>query len=535
MVLQVFQAGSPDTLADATECAYDANDSIGIGYSTDAGVSVVCTPGVNYYIRVASRAAGVDGAFSLVHQPYQVMSLSGCSNCPPKFGSGGCLETLVGTVTIANPMVNQQTSFGSVPAGYYQIRYCHGAFYARVLPGFYDGNTVTNPIGYFVANQQIFTNTNVEGAQPGIFPQTFFIYNNPAQGTSWGALAFSNIPLENTGCVAGPLNQGASLSTPATFNPAATWTGGITAYSQCANLINITHSQAETWARCGSVLMAHLGGPVYLQYMTFDGLNYLGLWVEISGSVTWGLYQVTPAFTAGGFTIVETDTTTASGGNDYNDGFNPVTPGPNLTAAQFIINNLGELAYNNVTATLTGVPSPSAPQVINIPLGSTTVQFDFETPTTAVTAVLTFTDAIGETFPTLSYNATEFLIINTPTATAEPTCPTSITMFTFPIKNLGTLASASGTRVDIKWMGSELGGVGSSTDPGNVLGAGCTTTGQGMAKTMMLGAIAAGATANAFIECENQPSGTISEWQIALSGSGLGNVPPIYYFTYTWP
>jgi len=538
MVIQVFQQGSPDTLANITECTYDNNHSHGLGYTTDAGVSVLCTPGVNYYIRVASRVTDVDGAFLLVYDPYQVMSLGSCANCPPKFGTGGCLEQLLGSVTISNPTTSSQASFGSLPAGRYTVRYCHGAFYAWAV---YLGGTDTRPypIGWFVTNQELAY--GIGSTTLCLNPHTIVIYNNPSVGAdpgvsgspvaSWGTIATFNIPLENTGCVANLIQTGPSLASPIQFTGTASWTGGIPAYSTYANLLNVTQGEAESWARCGAVQITHLGGPIYLSYVIEDLYPYLTTYANISGSVTWGLYQVTPTFNATGFSVIETDTTTTGGATDNNSSFSPVTPGPNLTTATFYFTNIGELAYTGVTVTLTGVTSPSAPQMINIPLGSNSVTFSFETPTTATTAVLSFTDAIGETFPVLSYNAAEFLIINTPTATAEPTCPTTITQFTFPIKNVGTLASAAGTRVDISFFACTTGG----SDPGNVLGAGCATTGAGAAKTMILGAIAAGSTVNAFIECLNQPHGVVMTWKIALSGPGLSNVPPDYYFTYTWP
>jgi hypothetical protein len=402
------------------------------------------------------------------------------------------------------------------------------------------GGTDTRPypIGWFVTNQELAY--GIGSTTLCLNPHTIVIYNNPSVGAdpgvsgspvaSWGTIATFNISLENTGCVANLIQTGPSLASPIQFTGTASWTGGIPAYSTYANLLNVTQGEAESWARCGAVQITHLGGPIYLSYVIEDLYPYLTTYANISGSVTYGLYQITPTFSAGGFTINETDTTTTGGANDYNSSFSPVTPGPNLTTATFNFNNIGELPYSNVTVTLTGVTSPSAPQMINIPLGANSVTFSFETPTAAATAVLSFTDAIGETFPALSYNATEFLIVNTPTATAEPTCPTTITQFTFPIKNVGTLASAAGTRVDISYLGST-----NSVNPGTVLGSGCTTTGSGSAKTMILGTIAIGATANAFIECQNQPSGTVTEWKIALSGTGLSNVPPDYYFTYTWP
>ena len=535
MEIQVFYVtatGAPTAWNYLQEVIYTEDNHQGIGYTNDAGVAVNCSPGTQYYIRVCSRAPSVDGGFDLVYNPYAPISLASCAACPPRIGIGDCFETLINTAVITAPQTSANLDFGIVTAGFYVVRYCGGAFNCTVPPYGLGTDPRQYPVGWFVANQPLTS---------FFIPHTFVVYNNPGAGADpgvsgspvapWGTIATFNIPLENPACVPNLLQTGTSLSVPLNFTGVASWSGGIPTYTLYANLLNFTAASASTFAACGQTAIEHLGGHIYLCYVIEDPLSQLPSEINITGSVAWGLYKINIMFAATGFSIVETDITTTGGPTDNNSSFSPVTPGPNLTAATFYFTNIGELAYTGVTVTLTGVTSPSAPQMINIPLGSNSVTFSFETPTTATTAVLSFTDAIGETFPVLSYNAAEFLIINTPTATAEPTCPTTITQFTFPIKNVGTLASAAGTRVDISFFACTTGG----SDPGNVLGAGCATTGAGAAKTMILGAIAAGSTVNAFIECLNQPHGVVMTWKIALSGPGLSNVPPDYYFTYTWP
>jgi hypothetical protein len=285
--------------------------------------------------------------------------------------------------------------------------------------------------------------------------------------------------------------------------------------------------------------MEHTGGNIYLDYELLpggtSGITYGGsAYTVLTGSVTWGLYKITPEFSAVSVTIVEEDTTTSGGPNELDQILSPQLPIPNATVATFTIANLGEIDYNNVTITLTGVGSPSAPQTVNIPHGTTTpVTFSFTTPTTATTATLTFTDTIlGEALPSVSFSLTEFLIIGTPTAAAEVTCPTTITKITIPVKNIGSLATASTTRFDITQNAYSGGG-----STGLQLGSGCTTLAPGSV-TFTPGAIASGATINLYIWCYNQPSGTLVAWQITPSLTSLTpgvNEPPIYEFTYTWP
>jgi len=106
---------------------------------------------------VQPRVVGVQGVFDLGYEPYRVMSLGSCVNCPPKMGPGGCFEQLVGKVTIANALANQQTSFGNMPAGRYWARYFQGAF-SNYLYGVVDPLTgIVDPrpvaIAYYAANQ----------------------------------------------------------------------------------------------------------------------------------------------------------------------------------------------------------------------------------------------------------------------------------------------------------------------------------------------------------------------------------------------
>jgi hypothetical protein len=466
------------------------------------------------------------------------MSLSACDNCPPRLGVGGCFEKLVGTIQVSASYDNQQISFGNMPPGRYWARYCSGAFYSYL-----DGAPVIDPTlpnypfdprlfpqGYWTANP-------VYIEESGWFlAYTAFVYQNPDPGETagiigspvgtFGTVIFPDIANSSLG---GYSEQVGSALTEPVYEPNSDGAAGTSTYFA-------TLSQVEQWSQCGKAFMVHYGGDIYLAtgFMpNLTGETNLGgkTFSNISGAVTWGLYQVTPTFFSDGFVINETDTTTTAGANDWTSGYDSITPAPNVTTATFTFSNAGELAYTGVTVTLSGASSASAPQTVDLPLGTTSLTFSFETPASAVTAVLSFTDAVGETFPTVSYDFAEFLIVNTPTAAADPSCP-GLTIFTFPVKNVGTLTSGSGTRVDIGWWGGSNG-----VNPGNTLSAiyPCSTAGSPPNKTMILGAIAAGATANAFIECANQPSGTISEWKIMLSGSGLSAVPPAYYFTYTWP
>jgi hypothetical protein len=558
MVLQVFYVtatGAPSSWNNLQECSYGRDNSAnvntpapGIGYSTDAGVSVICTPGVQYYIRVASRKAGVDGAFNFIFKPYFPLSLRSCDQCPPRIGITGCLEKLVGTVQIPASYLNQHISFGNMPPGNYWARYCGGAFQAYWGPstvGAGPGGDLPN-LGYFTCNSVLVPDGFGFGI--AVVPYTVFIYQNtapvlgPAPGSSagfssstvapFGTLIFPDISTLDGSVTHYDVDAGTVITDPIQ-NVGSTTTTWFTSLAQ-----------AQKWSLCGKAFMTHTGGEIYVANGMMAALppgSYGGASdSNLTGSVTWGLYQIVPTLQANGFTISETDTTTAGGTTDLDSSYVPVTPGPSVTQVTFNIQNLGELEYDNVTVTLTGVTSPSAPQVINLPTsGTTPVTFTFETPTSAVTAVLSFTDALGETFPTLSYSFEEFLIIDTPAAAAEPTCPTTITKFTFPIKNVGTVASGAATQIDVHWEGTIMGSSYIANDPGNVLGTGCTTNttigGASPDKTTPLGAIAPGATATAFIECENQPSGYVSIWQIQITGSGLANIPPDYYFTYTWP
>jgi len=554
MCLQVYTGGSPNIPANLTECTYTVNNSSSVGSSYDAGVSVLCTPGTTYYIRVSNRWTGLTGTFHLGFEPYQVMSLGSCANCPPKYGPAGCFETLVGTIQITNPYAHQQSSFGIVSAGRYWARYCNGAFF-NYLNGAIDPITLmldSRPIavGYYVANQP-FTVQIPAGQQ---FPNTIFIYQNsspsssgyiagPGVGSgitgspiaSFGTIAICDIPAED-GTWPG-IFVGATLGAP--VGPTAT---GPFYGDANHNVVGfLTETAAQNWARCGKCFMAHTGGNIYLDYDLLPdtaGVTYgASTDTVLTGSVTWGLYKITPQFAAVSVAFIEDDTTTSdptTGANEFNYGGSPQLPIPNATQATFYFSNIGELEYDNVTVTLTGVSNPSGPQTLStFPPGTSSLGFAFTTPTTPTTATLTFTDNtnIGETLPSVTFALDQFLIIGTPTSAPESTCPTTITKITIPVKNIGTLATASTTRFDITYEG------GTSSNPGMQLGTGCTTLAPG-AVTFLPGAIAAGATVNLYLWCANQPSGTYSSFKITPSLNSLTpglNEPPIYEFTYTWP
>ena len=504
MAMDIFVVQSSDSLAaivlaESPGYPYVTDNSRGIAYTTDAGIALICVYPYKYYIRVSNRhGVSATGNFTLLYGSPRRVSLGNCSSCPPFWGP--CQSaTLISSIGIADVNTPQITSFGSVAAGTYTMRYCKGAIHAP------------QNHGWFVANQWLDEN---------VYATTVILFNNSPTGLwSLGVLdsygpgwPFNGSPHAQTGPdvimaaaspVIGSISPDNGVSTGPydfnTFQELAPWP---------------TQAAAEAYYRCGTMTVGHLGGPIYLCYH-LGGIDLPSSSLTVQNGLpnpVWGLYKVNPLMTAAGATWINTV--------------------GSVVTLNFLIHNYGAYEFDNVTCTLTGLSGVSSPVATNLPLGLTAVSFSFTLSPSNTIATLTLTNAPGDTFPVLTYLIVpQLLSVGTPNI-FHPTngCGAATTQFTFPILNGSNIpCSASAQAIITVTSGPAMGVRG----PGNGGGPGCACV--GTAKTTIFGAVSAHGANNSavYMVGETQATGAVSTITVQLS-DGTYSAPP-YTLNYTWP
>ena len=125
-ILQVFTGASVSTL---TEVGYLQNEAHGYGGGFDYGayVTVACTSGTTYYVRVDGRA-GAEGNILLSWGAPPEILMGGCTGCGLDLTMNDGAVCL-GSATVSDPFNPAAYSFGTQPAGTYVVKYARGAMF----------------------------------------------------------------------------------------------------------------------------------------------------------------------------------------------------------------------------------------------------------------------------------------------------------------------------------------------------------------------------------------------------------------------